>query len=104
MEDPAGFLLRGLIWCHCRANRNPGPQGVIPAQAGIQTFKAFDKTGLLPRAGMASGAIRLKSYRNCLKKWYQKIWAETPNECVLADNALPGESNQGDGMNRICGR
>ncbi len=36
---------------------------VIPAKAGIQSFKAFDKTGLLPRAGMASGAIRLKCYR-----------------------------------------
>ncbi len=33
---------------------------VIPAKAGIQNFKAFDKTGLLPRAGMARGAIRLK--------------------------------------------
>ncbi len=32
------------------------------AKAGIQNFKAFDKTGLLPRAGMASGAIRLKCY------------------------------------------
>ncbi len=51
--------------------------GVTAAQAGIQTFKAFDKTGflpragmtpwgpgLLPRAGMASGAIRLKGYQN----------------------------------------
>ncbi len=36
----------------------------LPAQAGIQNFKAFDKTGLLPRAGMASGAIRLKCYPN----------------------------------------
>ncbi len=36
--------------------------GATAAQAGIQNFKAFDKTGLLPRAGMARGAIRLKCY------------------------------------------
>ncbi len=34
----------------------------LPHKRGIQNCKAFDKTGLLPRAGMASGAIRLKCY------------------------------------------
>ncbi len=35
--------------CHCRESGNPGPQCVIPAQAGIQHFQAFDKTVSLPR-------------------------------------------------------
>ncbi len=48
MEDPAGFLLRGLMLVFSRE----GFYGVTAAQAGIQNSKAFDKTGLLPRAGM----------------------------------------------------
>ncbi len=64
-----------------------GFYGVIPAQAGIQNFKAEGfygvtaaqvgmtrNTGLLPRAGMASGAIRLKCYPKslCPSGRYQK--------------------------------
>ncbi len=60
MEDPAGFLLQKAYLvsllrkqqsrspgCHCCASNSPGLQGVIPAQAAVQTFQAFDKTGLL---------------------------------------------------------
>ncbi len=36
--------------------------GVTAAQAGIQTFKAFDKTGLLLAQEWPGGAIRLKCY------------------------------------------
>ncbi len=59
------------FWKKVSLQPNGGPRwfsppegfyGVIAAQAGIQNFKAFDKTGLLPRAGMARGAIRLKCY------------------------------------------
>ncbi len=59
-ERAYGFLMRGLL-CHCRTSGNPEFQGIrqngIPACAGMTR-----NTGLLPRAGMARGAIRRKCY------------------------------------------
>ncbi len=76
MEDPAGFLLQRAygfsppegLYCVIPAKagiqnfKAEGLYGVTAAKAGIQNCKAFDKPGLLPRAGMARGAIRLKCY------------------------------------------
>ncbi len=97
MEDPAGFLPKGLIWCHCRVSGNPEFQGIrqnwIPACAGMTR-----NPERLPRAGMARGAIRLKCYekriaspwglrkeRNCVKLGYfGKLIGQSPNPgCVL---------------------
>ncbi len=66
------FCITSAEWRTPLVFSSQGLSGVILAQAGIyggtaaqpgtQNFKAFDQTGLLPRAGIASDAIRLKCY------------------------------------------